>query len=66
MQIIKKPIVASVLGASALALSTGAMADATGAVDAIMAGVAIVGAIGGACLLVLGGAVVFKLVRRAM
>lgn len=40
--------------------------DVSGVVTAISDGTTAVAAIGAACLLVLGGAVVFKLVRRAM
>lgn len=55
------------LTASGFALATEpAGVDVTEAVAAIDGGVSAVTAIGGAALVVLAGAVVFKLVRRAM
>jgi hypothetical protein len=64
---LKIPVVltAAVFSGMALAEGTGGV-DVSGAVSSISDGMSAVGAIGVAVLTVLGGAVVFKLIRRAM
>lgn len=67
---IRKTLVRLSAGTAALVASGAALATEPTAIDsavsAIDGGVASVAAIGGAALVVLAGAVVFKLIRRAM